>query len=131
MKQIEYTEKQLLVLEILDEVEKLFKPDKNAYDFQRREYFQKINQLKDHYGIKEKYLTLREYLKKHSCGAYHNFIFKIEGIDVDVMGIEQFERYYNSSLLDKYFVLKDNRKEFGSNCENYNCEHYLELVKKD
>jgi len=132
MKQIKYTEKQLLVLEILEQFDKCFKPKDNAYDFQKREYFEKVQEIKKIYGIEEKYLTIREYMNKHSCGAYHRFYFKIDGLQVsNICDVSDFERFYNANLLDKYYVLKDRRQEFGSNCENYCCEHYLEIVAKE
>lgn len=131
MKQIEYTEKQLVVLEVLKEVDKLFKPS-DYYDFKKAEYFSKIQKIKKIFGIQEKFLTLRQYINKNSCGAYHSFYFSIKGLKVsNICDVDDFERLYNSSLLDQFYVLKDTTKEFGSNCENYCCEHYLELVLKE
>lgn len=132
MKQIEYSDKQKLVLEILDEFTELFYEDYNDYDFKRKDWHDRIESIKKKYGIVDKYLTLRKYLATHSSGAYHRFSFKIDGITVfNVTGITEFERYYNSELLDKYYVVKDEKQSFGSNCENYQCEHYLSLVLKD
>lgn len=130
MKQIEYTEKQLLVLEVLKEVDKLFKPS-DYYDFEKADYFAKIQKIKKAFGIQEKYLTLRQYLNKKGNG-YARFFFSIKGLEVsNVCDVDDFEQLYNSSLLDQYYVLKDTTKEFGSNCENYCCQHHLELVEKE
>lgn len=132
MNQIKYTEKQLLVLEILNEFDKAFKQDYEAYEFERKKYFDKIQKIKELYGIKEKFLTLREYLEKHSCGSYHEFHFSIDGRNVsDINGVGDFERFYNPNLLDKYYVLSDETESFGSTCENYHCDHHLKLVAKD
>lgn len=130
MKQVKYTEKQLLVLEVLGEIDKFFKY-KMSYDFQKKYYFESINKIKAKYGIKERYQTLREYISNCECGAYHNFIFDIGGKKINVIGVYDFERFYNSKLLDKYYVLKDNAKDNGGNCENYKCEHYLDIVEKE
>lgn len=131
MKQIEYTEKQLLVLEILEKIDKVMKPRENAYDFEKLQYFNKISEIKKAYGIVEKYQTLREFIDKNSCGAYHHFNFTIDNLKIRVCDVHDFERLYNSSLLDKYYVLFDKTETYGSNCENYDCEHNLELVIKE
>ena len=36
--------------------------------------------------------TLRDYMKTYSAGAYHHFVFEVMGADIDVIGIEDFER---------------------------------------
>ena len=131
MKQIEYTEKQLLVLEILEKVEKFFNPTDNAYDFQKEEYRKNIKQIKDFYGIKEKHLTLREYIKKIECGVYHEFKFRIKGHVMCVCNVAEFESVYNAALLDAYYVINDDRKN-GYNTGAYStCIHELQLVPKD
>ena len=90
-----------------------------------------IDKIEIQYDIKPQYLTLREYLKKHSCGAYHHFIFEIDinwsKIKIDVINDEDFERYYNGRFLDMYNVINDEKKSNGGNCENYDCKHYLTL----
>ena len=132
MKQVEYTEKQKIVLEVLNEFEKRFYKDYNDFDFRMRKWHSGIEEIKKKYGITEKYLTLREYLNKHACGAYHDFHFKIDGnISVKVCGASDFERIYNPKILDGYYVVKDETESFGSNCENYSCRHHLTLTPKD
>lgn len=126
MKQIEYTEKQKIVLEVLEQVDKEFKPDKFAMGFQRQEYFDKINRIKLFFDIREKYLTLREYISKKSCGAYHYFIFDIDNIGFKTTSVDKFEQYHNPKLLDKYYVVSDQTGELIGNIHN----HHLELVKK-
>ena len=130
MKQIEYSEKQKIVLEVLEQVDNWFKPADFASGYEKENYFSKITSIKSYFGIKEKYLTLREYINKISCGAYHTFIFSIGSIHFETMDVVEFEHYHNPNLLDKYFVISDNRKSYGCNCENYHCEHYLELAEK-
>lgn len=132
MKQITYNEKQKLVLEILNYVEQEFKPKNTAYDFERTEYFNKIQKIKNIYGIKPEYQTLREFINSHSSGAYHKFIFTIKNtIKVDVTSVSDYEMYYNPKFLDEYYVFNETSKSYGSNCCNYGCEHYLELVEKE
>ena len=128
MKQILYTDEQKKFLEILANVEKVFAPKGTD---ESREYHKKIKELKEMYGIKEKYQTLREYLKEHSVGAYHSFYFTIEDVTMVANGIEEFVRIYNESLLDKYYVIRDTTQEHGNNCENYHCQHFLWVVPKE
>ena len=130
MKQIEYTEKQKIVLEVINDFAKEFQADYN-YDFQRKNWHSRISKIKEKYGIKDQFLTLREYLSKHSSGAYHHFIFKIYPLRIDTIGVQEFERYYNPKLLDEYFVINDRTTDNNGNCETYQATHYLEIVEKD
>jgi hypothetical protein len=85
-----------------------------------------LNELKKKYDVKTKYPTLREYINDHSSGAYHSFNFDIgRTLSANVIDCEEFERYFNPALLDKYVVVGDNKKDNGGNCENYECNHYL------
>ena len=130
MKQIEYTEKQKIVLEVLDEVEKLFKPSTRevCYDIKLQEYFNKIQKIKNIYDIKEKYETLREFIDKREDGAYHKFIFEIYNVKMHCTSVSDFASIYNVNLLNKYYVLKDTAESSGHDCTNYTCEHNLEIV---
>ena len=133
MKQIEYTQEQEMVIKVVNEVFEEVEKSQRLYDYEKRTIFGIKQKIYDKYGIKEKYQTLREYLKQHSCGAYHHFIFDLSNGDlhVNVIGIEEFERLYNKSLLDKYYVLNDLTSSNGGNCENYQGVHRLELVLKE
>jgi hypothetical protein len=85
-----------------------------------------LNELKKKYDVKTKFPTLREYINEHSSGAYHSFNFDIgRTLSANVIDCEEFERYFNPALLDKYVVVGDNKKDNGGNCENYECNHYL------
>lgn len=75
----------------------------------------------------ESVLTLRDYIKSEERGAYHNFIFDIGSIHFRTTGIDDFETYYNKDLLDRFYVIGDERKDYGDNCENYVCDHNLTL----
>lgn len=83
----------------------------------------------------DKYPTLREFLKQHQAGAYHTFDFVMpyynNKIPVSVDGIWDFERIYQPNLLDMFYVISDNAKDNGGNCENYHCTHKLELKMID
>lgn len=83
----------------------------------------------------DKYPTLREFLKQHQAGAYHTFEFVMpyynNKIPVSVDGIWDFEKIYQHGLLDMFYVISDNAKDNGGNCENYHCTHKLELKMID
>lgn len=136
MKQIKYTDEQLQVLKFIDVMIDVIK-SKRVHNLYYTENMGLIiaDEIKKRYGIKEKYPTLREYINEHSCGAYHDFIFSFHNgatkIDVRVINVDDFERCYNSKILDAYFVLNDRQKSYGCNCENYNCEHYLTIEKNE
>lgn len=74
-----------------------------------------------------KYITLREYINKKENGAYHSFIFDVGSIHVKVINVSEFEMFYNKDILDRFYVVADNEKSYGDNCENYSCEHNLTL----
>lgn len=89
-----------------------------------------IDDIERKYELKPKYMTLREYLKRYSKGAYHHFIFSIYNRHIEVNGVEDFEALYKAELLDKYRVIKDEEKSNDDyRCDNYRCEHYLELER--
>ena len=118
-----------------EEVIELLKPFKdylnNTYVITRSGLKDIIDKIEIQYEIKPKYLTLREYLEKNSCGAYHSFIFDIkydsQSIKVNVVSTKEFSRYFNESFLDIYYVVKDDKKDNGAGCDQYQCDHYLTL----
>ena len=130
MKQIEYTEKQKLVMEIL-------KPIKDKvvgvkYDTLARDIRQAIKDIENKYDIKPQYLTLRQYINEISNGAYHRFYFDMELPTItikviDICGVYDFERIYNPRFLDMFFVIADKSIDNGGDCENYECQHHLKL----
>ena len=78
MKQVEYSKEQQQIIEILKPLKELLL---NSDSWLKKADIKKvITQIEDTYNIKPLLLTLREYLEKHSIGAYHNFIFKINYI---------------------------------------------------
>lgn len=130
MKQIEYTEKQLMVLELLDDFAEVLKPNEFMFDSTKQSYFVRVQEIKKRYGIEEMFLTLREYLEKYGS-EFDRFAFVINGIQIGyISGINDFEETYNPALLDKYYVLSDTAK--GKNSEDYESHrHHLELAPKD
>lgn len=89
-----------------------------------------IDNISIKYGLKTNKPTLRDYLKEHSKGAYHSFIFSIYNTHIEVTGVEDFEALYKAELLDKYKVIKDEMKDNQDyRGDNYRCEHYLELER--
>ena len=125
MKQIQYTETQKVVMDIIDRLSRYVK------DVGKDE----INQIMKDYGIKEPYLTLREYIMAHCHGAYHTFHFMLHRYEISIntlgdMLTDEWCSLY--PLTDKYYVVNDKRRERGGNCENYHCDHYLTLeIKED
>ena len=89
-----------------------------------------IKEEKKKYNILPKYPTLREYINEHSHGAYHKFEFEIDYRIFKVWNVDEFERYYNESLLDKFVVIDDNTESYGDNCCNYECIHHLKVERK-
>lgn len=86
-----------------------------------------INTYTKLYKLDPECLTLREYLNKNSFGAYHHFVFWIRNVQFDVIGVDDFEYYHNSSLLDKFMVVDDVTTDNNGNCENYQATHKLTL----
>ena len=108
MKNIKYTKEQELIIEVTDKLKGRLHGDIFSLSFLVKE----IDDLKKEYGIeREKYLTLREHLEKYSSGAHVHFKFAIgNGINVDVIDVKDFERYYNASILDMYYVVSYSSK---------------------
>ncbi len=119
----EHTEEQKFVIEILKPIKDLLKQER----IKVAQLVDTIDDIERKYGLKPRYKTLREYLERYSVGAYHYFIFTINGVTANVIGVEDFERTYNKELLDKYYVVADEGKKYGCNCENYQHNHYLKL----
>lgn len=108
--------------DLVELILKRFEPIKN------NQVQETIKALKKEFDIKEKLPTLREYMDKHSCGAYHRFIFKLPHIgDVCVMDNFDFKCYYNPTFLDKYYVVFDRQIDNGGDCTSYECKHFLKL----
>lgn len=113
MKNIEYTEKQKIAIEVADKFKEALKHFSCNILNPIPTLTKVIDDiLKDEYGVKrEKYLTLREHLEKYSSGAHVHFKFVIgNGINVDVIDVKDFERYYNTRILDMYYVVSYSSK---------------------
>ena len=120
MKQREYTKEQLTVMKVLSRFE-LYTHNDNLIQ-------REIKHIKEDYGIKEPYLTLREYINKYCHGAYHTFHFILDNkeISIDTIGDMLTDEWCSLyPLTNKYYVADDNQKTQGANCENYHCDHYL------
>ena len=131
MKQTNYTQEQEKVLEILKPFMELTYGKSPRYSIEKRELAEIIKKTKEKYGIKDKLLTLGQYIAKHECGAYHYFIFEINGVSIRVIGVGEFQRIYQPKLLDNYYVLKDDAKDNGGDCCSYQCNHYLTIEPKE
>lgn len=126
MKQRQYTETQKVVMEVIG---RLFR-------YINKEYAKdELDQIKKDYGIKEPYLTLREYIMTHCCGAYHTFHFMLHRyeISIDTLGDMLTDEWCSLyPLTNKYYVVYDEQKSNCDNCDNYHCDHYLRLeIKED
>lgn len=126
------TDEQKLVKEVIDKINKELNIEWNSYGKIYKEDFDRIiKKINKEYKLIPKYDILRDYLKEHAMGAYHKFIFYIDGKEMNCIGAYDFEQYYNSRLLDMYVVVKDEQKNKGENCENYECVHKLTIEKKE
>lgn len=126
------TDEQKFAKEIIDKIfeeledKRIRSGDLDRYDLE--EVMKKINR---EYKLIPQYDTLKEYLGEHANGAYHKFIFYIDSIKMSCINIEDFRRYYNFTLLDRYVVVEDKQKDNGGNCENYECVHNLTLKRNE
>lgn len=132
MKQRQYSEKQSIVLDVIKLFsEEVLKRDKYG---EYREFVKVIEAIKEKYGIKPPYLTLRQYIKHSSLGAYHTFKFKLCGREVCIDSINDMlsDEYCDLYIHTKdYYVIEDKQVDNGGNCENYHCDHYLVLELKE
>lgn len=128
MKQRQYTELQNEIRKVIDRLSNYLPLQTNK---SAREEVAKI--LQD-YDIKPPYMTLREYIKRVSCGVYHTFHFNLEGKEVcinhtqDMLTDELCTLY---PLTNKYYVSNDEetKERFGGIDER--THHYLTLAPKD
>ena len=128
MKQREYTEKQLLVMEIIGRLI----PHLSKYE--NKGAFSEIEEIKKDFGIEPPYLTLRQYIETNCCGSYHTFWFIINGQEINVTDLGGFltDKYCHLfAETNKYYVAQDDSKGNGGDCENYHCDHYLTLEPKE
>ena len=127
MKQKEYTQEQITIMKVLSRF--------SCYGIYNKNIKQEIEQIKKEYDIKEPYFTLREYINIKCCGTYHTFYFILNGIEIfiDNIGDMLTDEYCSLyPLTAKYYVVNDEQKDNGGNCENYHCDHYLTLeIKED
>lgn len=130
MKQREYSEKQLVVMEIIGRLIYYLKDSPFG--------LAEIVKIKKDYGIKEPFETLRQYINNHCFGTYHIFHFTLNNKDISINTIgdmltDEWCSLY--PLTNKFYVVEDNRKEYGSkygsNCENSHIDHFLTLEPKE
>lgn len=96
------------------------------------DYDKCIKAIKREYGLLPKYQTLREYITENSNGAYHRFVFFIDGsFRVEVSDVPEFEYYHQPHFLDDYVVVEDKRTNNDGNVENYECIHHLKIERKE
>lgn len=124
MKQIEYNETQKVVIDVIQRLKTYLGP--RAVDV--------IEKIKKDYDIKDQYLTIRNYINRFSSGSYHTFYFTLDGVEIairDIYGMLCDEYCALYPLTAKYYVVGDEEKNYGGNCENYHCDHYLKLEEKE
>lgn len=127
MKQREYTDLQLIVMEILGRIGQY----RSAQNASIQEEMEKI---KKDFGIEPPYLTLRQYIETNCSGSYHTFWFIIKGQEINVTDLGGFltdEYCHLFAETNKYYVVQDESIGNGGDCENYHCDHYLTLEPKE
>jgi len=128
MKQRQYTELQLTIMNILGRIERHLRKTENEY------VLKEIEEIKKDYDIEPPYLTLREYIQTKSYGAYHTFHFSINGEEIVLNTLGDFltdELCHLYAETNKYYVVKDDMKDNGGDMTNYHCDHYLTLELKE
>lgn len=128
MKQVVWNETQKQAMEVIDLL-----LDKGLLRI-KGEYEQARNIIMNHYNIPKPYLTLKQYIEKHGCGAYHTFEFVLDGHYVQISDIYDFltDNYAPLyPLTSKFYVVKDERKDNKGNVETYHCFHKLNLEPKE
>ena len=120
-----------MLAEEKETAEEIIKKIEEAYRSDDFDWVRFLIKLKREYGLLPKYPTLREYIRENSRGAYHNFIFNLGSHEVKVTSVFDFVSIYKQELLDMFFVVKDRKEDNGGNCENYECNHYLEIEAKE
>lgn len=126
MKQKQYSELQIAVMDVLERLKRFL--DKSTYGKTEME------QIKKKYHIEDPYLTVRQYISKYSCGAYHTFHFTIDGEQIyvdDLIDMLTDEYCHLFAKTSKYYVINDKRKDNGGDVETYHCDHYLTLEPKE
>ena len=123
MKQRQYTE---LQQEIIKVIERLF-----PYLSGQEEALKEVNKIKDIYGIKPPYMTLRDYLAQF--GRSHTFHFTLNGKELTLNSIYDLltdELYVLYPLTKDYYVEDDRQVEEDSDLY-YHYDHYLILSPKE
>lgn len=126
MKQRQYTEKQKIVMEIIARLNPCMHKNSNTKEL--------IDAIKKEYGIEPPYLTLRDYVSQNGCGAYHTFHFTLNDKKISISGWWEMltdELCVLFPLTAQFYVVEDERKDNGGDCENYSCDHYLKLEPKE
>lgn len=122
MKQREYTKTQKIVINILLKL--------SSYGGLGK----LIKEIRNEYKIEDPYLTLRDYIRYHSRGAYHTFHFTLNNVEINIddlldMLTDELSPLY--PLTKNYYVIEDIKEDNNGNVENYHCDHYLKLAIKE
>lgn len=132
MKQIQYTEEQKLVWKLmLDIFEIMYLSHLILTDKEKEDVAERIRKK---YNIPKPIPTLRQFLDSNECGSYHTFHFRLKGTDISVNGIGGFlqnDICHLFKYIDKFYVVKDERRDNAGDCTNYHCDHYLTLEFKE
>ena len=128
IKREELTPEQVIVYKVLESL--TASAEYNSYDI-KKFVSNFVQRKKEEYKIPEFIVTLRQYLTEHSYGAYHHFKFIIMYTEINVTGVEDFERLYNKDILDQYEVIEDKETDNNGDCTNYCCEHRLTLRRAE
>lgn len=128
MKQKQYTELQLAIIKVLGRI------GQHLSRFEDKAAFGEIEKIKKDFGIEPPCLTLREYINTNCSGSYHTFWFFIEGQEITITDLGGFltdKWCHLFAETNKYYVVKDERKDNGGDFCSYHCDHYLTLEPKE
>lgn len=82
--------------------------------------------IRKKYGMIPTYPTLGAFIRDHSAGAYNHFHFQIDQSIFNVISLDDFERFGNPEILNKYHV-KSYHERAVIDCAQGGCDYELNL----
>ena len=125
------SEAQKAVRPILEEIRSLLEDMKKScsLNYINNTLFNIVETYEEKYDLVEPKPTLRQYMDRKACGAYHHFYFDINSNKFNVTGSNDFIQYGNAKLLDMFLVVDDAMRDNGAGCDQYVCNHHLTIER--